>query len=85
MNLLVRVTPNSKKNSIKDYKENILYIKISKPPIENKVNNELVKFLEEMFDVKGVKILSGLKSKDKIIYIPIDENILKEKIKKFLK
>lgn len=85
MNLLVRVTPNSKKNSIKEYKENILYIKISKPPIENKVNNELVKFLEEIFDVKGVKILSGLKSKDKIIYIPIDENILKEKIKKFLK
>lgn len=85
MNLIVKVTPNSKKNSIKDYKENILYIKISKPPIENKVNNELVKFLEEMFDVKGVKILSGLKRKDKIIYIPIDENILKEKIKKFLK
>ncbi|MGQ9844631.1 MAG: DUF167 domain-containing protein [Caldisericia bacterium] len=85
MNLIVKVTPNSKKNSIKDYKENILYIKISKPAIENKVNNELVKFLEEMFDVKGVKILSGLKSKDKIIYIPIDENILKEKIKKFLK
>lgn len=85
MNLKIKVSPNSKKNSIKEYKENILYINISKPPIENKVNYELVKFLEEIFDLKGVKILSGLKSKYKIIYIPIDENILKEKIKNYLK
>lgn len=85
MNFLVRVTPNSKKNSIKEYRENILYIKISKPPIENKVNNELVKFLEEIFDVKGIKILSGLKSREKVIYIPIDENIFNKKIKNFLK
>jgi uncharacterized protein (TIGR00251 family) len=85
LNIKVRVTPNSRKNSIKDYKDNILYIKISKPPFENKANDELVKFLEEIFDLKGVKILSGHKSKEKVINIPVEENIFKEKIKNLLK
>lgn len=81
LNIKVKVIPNSKKNSIKDYKENILYVKISKPPLDNKANQELVKFLEKIFRVRGVKILTGEKSKEKIINIPIEEDIFKEKIK----
>ncbi|HPB33509.1 MAG TPA: DUF167 domain-containing protein [Caldisericia bacterium] len=84
MNLIVKVTPNSKKNSIKEYKNNILYIKISKPPIENKANEELIKFLEDILNIKGIKIISGLKNKNKLLFIPLEEKILKEKIKKLL-
>ncbi|MBP7140173.1 MAG: DUF167 domain-containing protein [Caldisericia bacterium] len=84
MNLIVKVTPNSKKNSIKEYKNNILYIKISKPPIENKANEELIKFLEDILNIKGIKIISGLKNKNKLLFIPLEEKILKEKIEKLL-
>lgn len=84
MNLIVKVTPNSKKNLIKEYKNNILYIKISKPPIENKANEELIKFLEDILNIKGIKIISGLKNKNKLLFIPLEEKILKEKIKKLL-
>jgi len=82
LNLIVKVTPNSKKNLIKEYKNNILYIKISKPPIENKANEELIKFLEDILNIKGIKIISGLKNKNKLLFIPLEEKILKEKIKK---
>ncbi|MGB9750272.1 MAG: DUF167 domain-containing protein [Caldisericia bacterium] len=84
MNIKVKVTPNSKKNSIKDYKENILYVKISKPPIDNKANQELIEFLEKIFEVKGIKILSGEKSKEKIINIPFEEDIFKKIIKNLI-
>ncbi|HOC53065.1 MAG TPA: DUF167 domain-containing protein [Caldisericia bacterium] len=84
MNLIVKVTPNSKKNLIKEYKNNILYIKISKPPVENKANEELIKFLEDILNIKGIKIISGLKNKNKLLFIPLEEKILKEKIKKLL-
>ncbi|HQO99703.1 MAG TPA: DUF167 domain-containing protein [Caldisericia bacterium] len=84
MNLIVKVTPNSKKNLIKEYKNNILYIKISKPPVENKANEELIKFLEDILNIKGIKIISGLKNKNKLLFIPLEEKILKEKIEKLL-
>lgn len=84
MNLIVKVTPNSKKNLIKEYRNNILYIKISKPPIENKANEELIKFLEDILNIKGIKIISGLKNKNKLLFIPLEEKILKEKIEKLL-
>lgn len=84
MNLIVKVTPNSKKNLIKEYKNNILYIKISKPPIENKANEELIKFLEDILNIKGIKIISGQKNKNKLLFIPLEEKILKEKIEKLL-
>jgi len=84
LNLIVKVTPNSKKNLIKEYRNNILYIKISKPPIENKANEELIKFLEDILNIKGIKIISGLKNKNKLLFIPLEEKILKEKIKKLL-
>ncbi|HOK18274.1 MAG TPA: DUF167 domain-containing protein [Caldisericia bacterium] len=85
MNLIVKVTPNSKKNSIKEYKDNVLYINISKPPVENKANDELIKFLEDILNIKGIKIISGQKSKNKLLYIPLEEKILKEKIEKLLR
>jgi len=84
LNLIVKVTPNSKKNLIKEYRNNILYIKISKPPIENKANEELIKFLEDILNIKGIKIISGLKNKNKLLFIPLEEKILKEKIEKLL-
>lgn len=84
MKIKVKVSPNSKINKITSYKESTLFIKISKPPIDNKANSELIKFLEETFKVKGVKIVYGERGRDKLVEIPIDEKTLFEKIKEIL-
>lgn len=84
MVIKVKVTPNSKKNSIRGFFDNILYLKISKPPSDNKANEELIKFLEEIFLVKGVKIVSGEKTREKLISLPLDMESFSKKIKQFL-
>lgn len=73
MRIRVKVIPNSKKNEIKGFKEGILYIKISAPPIKGKANEELVDFLQKKFGVKGIKIVTGEKSRLKMLDIPLSE------------
>lgn len=73
MRIRVKVIPNSKKNEIKGFKEGILYIKISASPIKGKANEELVDFLQKKFGVKGIKIVTGEKSRLKMLDIPLSE------------
>ncbi len=84
MKIKVKVAPSSKVNKIISFKESILFIKISKPPIHNKANLELIKFLEETFSVKGIKIVYGERGKDKLVEIPIDEKLFFEKLREIL-
>jgi uncharacterized protein (TIGR00251 family) len=85
MKVKVRVTPNSKINKIVSFENNILFIKISKPPILNNANSELIEFLEKTFLIKGIKIIYGHRGKDKLLDIPIDENIFLKKLSEILK
>lgn len=84
MKIKVKVSPYSKINKIVSFKDGILYIKISKPPIENKANLELIRFLENTLQVKGIKVIYGERGKEKLLEIPIDEKSLFEKIKEIL-
>lgn len=85
MIIKVKVTPNSRKNLIKEFKDNTLYVKISKPPFNDKANLELIEFLQDVLNIKGIKILSGRKGREKILNIPIEEDDFKEKINNLLK
>lgn len=62
------VKPNSKENKIEGFdKERSAYIiRIKAKPEDNKANIELIKFLSKSLK-KRVRIVSGLKSKEKII------------------
>ena len=66
----VIVKPNSKENKIEYfYKEKNAYrISIKAKPEDNKANVEVIKFLSKLLK-KKVRIVSGLKSKEKIIEI----------------
>ncbi|RLD14779.1 MAG: YggU family protein [Caldiserica bacterium] len=79
--LKVKITPNAKKNEIKGFKEEILYVKISAPPIGGKANRELLKFFEKIFKVKNIKIVSGEKSRLKIIDIPLSMEDISKALK----
>ena len=81
MKLKVKITPNAKKNEIKSFKEEILYVKISAPPIGGKANRELLKFFEKIFKVKNIKIVSGEKSRLKIIDIPLSMEDISKALK----
>lgn len=66
MEIKVRVKTRQPETKILKIKDNIYYIAIKSPPVENKANLELIKFLKKHFN-KEVSIKSGFKSKEKII------------------
>ena len=67
----VLVKPNKKETKIISYnKENDTYIiEVKGKPINNEVNFELIKFLSKYFKTNKIKIIKGLKSKEKIISV----------------
>lgn len=62
--------PNSKENKVEgfDKERNAYRISIKAKPENNKANIEIIKFLSKVLK-RRVKIVSGLKSKEKIIEI----------------
>lgn len=69
--LFVKAVPNSSKNEITGLLENALKIKIKAPAVDNRANEELVKFLSKTFKIAKSKITieSGNTSKLKIVYL----------------
>jgi uncharacterized protein (TIGR00251 family) len=67
----VRVIPASSKCEISGLIDNSLKIKLDVPPIEGKANEKCIKFLSKILSVPktNIKIISGEKSKNKIVYI----------------
>ena len=68
--LRVHVIPNSKENRIEGYDEwrKAVIVKIRAPPSEGRANRELERFLSKFFGTE-VRIISGEKSRDKIVLI----------------
>lgn len=62
----VMVKPNSKETKILKNEKGILHIALREPPENNKANKELLKLIKKTFG-KPVRILHGLKSKEKVL------------------
>lgn len=69
--LKVKAVPNSSKNEICGLIGDALKIKIKAPAVENKANEELVKFLSKLLKIpkSAIVIKSGDTSKLKTLYI----------------
>jgi len=67
----VRVKTNSKKQKTELNGEGVLVVNLKSSPHEGKANKELVKVLSDYFSVPKthIDIVSGLKSKNKIVEI----------------
>jgi hypothetical protein len=75
MKLLIKVKPNSRQEKIEKTEDGyIVYVK--EPPIENKANRAVIRVLAEYFKVPKfqISILSGLKSKQKVVEIKNSSN-----------
>ena len=79
----IRVRPSASRNEIKGIHGEALKIDINAPPIKGKANKECIRFLAKELRIPkaDIEILSGLKSKDKLIKI---KGISKEKLLKAL-
>jgi uncharacterized protein (TIGR00251 family) len=75
--LLIKVTPNAKKNQIIGKEEGILRIRIRGIPEKGRVNEELISFLAEVLDISKsqIKIVSGHTSRLKKVEIEGDKEI----------
>lgn len=69
--LKIKAVPNSSKNEICGLFDGALKVKIKAPAVENKANEELVKFFSKLLKIPKTSIIlkSGGSSKLKTLYI----------------
>ena len=74
MKVLIRVKPNSKTEEIVQEGDKLL-VKVHEQPREGKANRAVIKILAQHFGVpmSQIRILSGLRSKNKIIELGLKE------------
>jgi len=70
MKIQVRVKPNSKTEGVSREGDSFI-VQVKEPPKEGRANRAVIKLLAEHFGVpqSQVKILSGFKSKNKVVEI----------------
>ncbi len=80
--LAVKILPNTSKCEIVGIVENEIKIKLDVPPLEGRANEKCVKFLSKLLGVPKtfISIISGQKSRSKVIFIEGDANELENKI-----
>ncbi len=71
---MLKVIPNSPKNSIEGMQEGVLKVRIKAAPDKGKANDELIEFLAKSFKISKnqITILSGHSSRLKKIKIEVD-------------
>jgi uncharacterized protein (TIGR00251 family) len=69
--LAVKVTPNTGRNEVTGFKEDVLQVRIAAPPEKGKANKELVDFLSDKLGVKksSITITRGPTSRNKVLAI----------------
>ncbi len=70
--LPIRVIPRAKKNEVVEIlKDQTVKIRLTAPPVDNKANEELIKFLSDILDVPRSKfeIVAGATGRDKLVSI----------------
>jgi len=70
MRIQVRVKPNSRTEEVSQEGDSFI-VKVKEPPKEGKANQAVIKLLAEHLGVakSRVRILSGLKSKNKVVEV----------------
>lgn len=83
--LKLRIVPNSSKNQI-IVSDDMIKIKVTAQPIENKANKALVEYLSKLVKVPKTQILiiKGETSKDKTILIKTSDVQKKEDVKSII-
>lgn len=84
--LFIQVKPNASRNEITGLSEGTVHISVASPPVKDKANQELIKFLSYILGVPKSRIIinKGATSRRKVITIldynqeQVTETILKQ-------
>ena len=82
--LRVRVQPRSSRNKITGWKDGVLTVRLTAPPIEGAANKSCVELLARELGMKRyeISLVSGEKSRDKVFEIEgLTQEALEEKLK----
>lgn len=69
--MTVRVQPRASRNGVAGLSEGVLRVRLTAPPVENRANEALVRFLAEALGVpRGcVEIVAGDRGRNKIVRV----------------
>ena len=69
--ITVHVQPNATQNKVAGFRDGVLQVKITAPPIKGKANQELVKFLSSLLGVSknSLSIEKGMTGKKKTVAV----------------
>lgn len=73
MKIAVRITPQASRNEITGFLDGLLRVRIAAPPVGGKANQQLCRFLGDVFDLppSSIVVISGFSSKRKTLDIPL--------------
>ena len=76
--LNIKVIAGAKKNSIEEYEENIIKVKINKPAVEGKANKAIIEYFSDIFNVpkNNISILKGERNSLKSLLISPKSRII---------
>jgi len=69
--IMAWVQPNASRNEVLGFIDGVLHIRIAAPPVKGKANQELIKFLSDIWGISksNITINKGLTGKRKVISI----------------
>tara|TARA_B100001971_G_C17654065_1_gene269444 strand:- start:55 stop:312 length:258 start_codon:yes stop_codon:yes gene_type:complete len=78
----IKLTPRAKQNKILGWKDDVLRVHITAPPVDGNANHALVAFLAKEFGVSKseINIIKGHASREKFIEIPDNVSALQNKL-----
>lgn len=81
--LRVRVTPRGSREEVIGWRDDVLLVKLTAPPVEGAANRACIDFLAKVLGIKRsqINLVSGEKSRDKTFEIEgLDESELRLRI-----
>jgi uncharacterized protein len=87
MILTIKVKPKSKANELIYALSGTITVRITAAPESGKANDQLIKFLASIFETlqKNIEIISGKKSRNKIVKIRLPEEVVMKMLKQHIK
>ena len=82
--LRLHVIPRGSKNEIIGWRDDVLCVKITAPPVEGAANSAIVKFIADALGVRKsqVELVSGEKSREKSVRIDgLTQDDIRERVK----
>ena len=78
VNLKIKVIANAKINSLEEYTDEILKLRINKPAVDGKANKAIIEYLSSQFEVpkSNITILKGEKNSLKDLLIKPKKHII---------